>query len=164
MHSWNLVLKKSSVRPHLHVTGCEMAHLLARRPRHILSVFNLVLDIYVIVKWQLSKKVSADQCHMVFNWLWAQVYFLKRNRPFPSFPGPLHQNEVRCSTFDMEMIFHSHANKTHFQKKSWAPKLVLIQRPGGTRKWPIHFTSCLRQSLERNFLKDPSRASLLALA
>ena len=40
------------------------------------------------------------------------------NRPFPSSPGPLYQNEVRCSTFDMEIIFHSHANKTHFHKKS----------------------------------------------
>ena len=38
------------------------------------------------------------------------------NRPFPSSPVPLYQNEVRCSTFDMEMIFHSHANKTHFLK------------------------------------------------
>ena len=39
---------------------------LARSPRHILSVsnqapwFNLVLDIHVMVNWQLSKKVSAD--------------------------------------------------------------------------------------------------------
>ena len=39
------------------------------------------------------------------------------NRPFPCSPGPLYQNEVRCLTFDMEMIFHSHANKTHFHKK-----------------------------------------------
>ena len=38
------------------------------------------------------------------------------NRSFPSSPGPLYQNKVRCSTFDMEMIFHSHANKTHFHK------------------------------------------------
>ena len=49
----------------------------------------------------------------------------------------VYQNKVRCSTFDMEMIFHSHANKTHFHKKCWAPNLVLIQRPGGTRKCPI---------------------------
>ena len=27
------------------------------------------------------------------------------SRPFPSFPGPLHQNEVKCSAFDIEMIF-----------------------------------------------------------
>ena len=26
------------------------------------------------------------------------------NRSFPSSPGPLYQNEVRCSAFDMEMI------------------------------------------------------------
>ena len=39
------------------------------------------------------------------------------NRPFPSSPGPLYQNEVKCSAFDMEMVFHSHASKTHFHKK-----------------------------------------------
>ena len=37
--------------------------------------------------------------------------------PFPSSPGPLYQNKVKCSAFDMQMIFHSHANKTHFRKK-----------------------------------------------
>ena len=36
----------------------------------------------------------------------------------------------------MEIIFHSHAKKTHFHKKGCAPSLILIQRPGGTRKWP----------------------------
>ena len=39
------------------------------------------------------------------------------NRSFPSSSGPLYQNEVKCSAFDMEMTFHSHANKTHFRKK-----------------------------------------------
>ena len=39
------------------------------------------------------------------------------NRPFPSFPGPLYQNEVYCSGFDMKMIFHSHANKLIFTRK-----------------------------------------------
>ena len=37
--------------------------------------------------------------------------------PFPSSPGPLYQNKVKSSAFDMQMIFHSHANKTHFRKK-----------------------------------------------
>ena len=32
------------------------------------------------------------------------------NRPFLSLPGPLYQNQVECSAFDMEMIFHSYAN------------------------------------------------------
>ena len=42
------------------------------------------------------------------------------NRPFPCSPGPLYQNEVKCSAFDMKLIFHSHANKTHFHKKDCA--------------------------------------------
>ena len=37
-------------------------------------------------------------------------------------PGSLYQNEVKCSAFDMQMILHSHANKTHFQKKGCAPR------------------------------------------
>ena len=36
------------------------------------------------------------------------------NRPFTSSPAPLYHNEVKCLAFDEEMIFHSHANKTHF--------------------------------------------------
>ena len=47
------------------------------------------------------------------------------NRPFPSSPEPLFQNEVKYSAFDMEIIFHSHANKTHFHKKGCAPSLIL---------------------------------------
>ena len=59
------------------------------------------------------------------------------NRPFPSSPGPLLQNEVKCSAFDMEIIFHSHASKTHFNKKSCAPSFILEMRVFGTRKRPI---------------------------
>ena len=54
------------------------------------------------------------------------------------FPRPLYQNEVKCSAFDMEMIFHSHANKTLFHKKGCAHGLILKVRVFGTRKWPIH--------------------------
>ena len=59
------------------------------------------------------------------------------NRPFPSSPGPLFQNEGRCSAFDIEISFHSHVNKTHFHKKGCAPSLILKVRVFGTRKWPI---------------------------
>ena len=38
----------------------------------------------------------------------------------------------------MEMIFHSHANKSHFHKKGCALGLILKVRVFGTRKWPIH--------------------------
>ena len=37
----------------------------------------------------------------------------------------------------MEIIFHSHANKTHFHKRGCAPSLILKVRVFGTRKWPI---------------------------
>ena len=59
----------------------------------------------------------------------------KSNRPFPSSPGPLFQNEGRWSAFDMEIIFHFHANKTRFHKQGCAPSLIL--KVFGTRKWPI---------------------------
>ena len=41
----------------------------------------------------------------------------KVNKPFPSSLGPQYQSEVKCSAFDMEIIFHSHANKTIFTRK-----------------------------------------------
>ena len=56
------------------------------------------------------------------------------NRPFPSSPRPLFQNEGRCSAFDIEIIFHSHANKTHFLKKGCAPSLILKVRVFETQK------------------------------
>ena len=41
------------------------------------------------------------------------------------------------------MIFHSHANKTHFHKKCCALGLILKIRDFGTRKWPtgVQFVS-----------------------
>ena len=67
------------------------------------------------------------------------LYSCKYNRSFRSSPGPLYQSEVKCSAFDMEMIFHYHANKTPFHKKGCALGLFLKVRVFGTRKWPIHF-------------------------
>ena len=52
-------------------------------------------------------------------------------------PGPLYQNDY-CAAFDMEMIFHPHANKTQFHK-GCALGLILKLRVFGTRKWPIAF-------------------------
>ena len=62
---------------------------------------------------------------------------MSSNRPFPSFPEPLHQNKVKYLAFDMEMIFHSHTKETHFHKKGWALCHILEVRVFGTRKWPI---------------------------
>ena len=41
------------------------------------------------------------------------------------------------------MIFHSHANKTHFYKKGCALGIILKMRVFGTRKWPIIFKEVL---------------------
>ena len=72
------------------------------------------------------------------------------NRQFPSSPGPLFQNEGKCSAFDMEIIFHCHANKTHFHEKGCAPSLILKVRVFGTRKWPIapgcYLLTCITSS------------------
>ena len=56
--------------------------------------------------------------------------------------GHLFQKEGGCSAFDMEIIFHSHTNKTHFYKQGCAPSLVLKVRVFGTRKWPVLVLSC----------------------
>ena len=62
------------------------------------------------------------------------------NWPFPSSPPPprpLYQNEVKCSAFHMEMIFHSLANEAHFHKKSCALGPILKVEVFGTQKWPM---------------------------
>ena len=70
------------------------------------------------------------------------------NRPFPSSPGPLFQNDGRCSAFGMEIIFHSHANTTNFHKKGYAPSLISRVRVFGTPKWAIHLV-CARNYFEQ---------------
>ena len=57
------------------------------------------------------------------------------NRPCP--PGLCIKTRLKCSTFDMEMILHSHANKSHFHKNGCALDLILIVRVFGIRKWPV---------------------------
>ena len=85
------------------------------------------------------------------------------NRPFLSSPGSLFEKKGRCSAFDMEIIFHSHANKTHFHKKGCAPSLILKVRIFGTRKWPIllYRRECLTgkyttRKIHKNYIRDPS--------
>ena len=86
-------------------------------------------------------------------------------RPFPSSPGPLFQNEVKYSAFgiplwllfDMEMIFHSHANKTHFLKRGCALSLNLKVRAFETRKWPIGSWDVLRVRQPRSSVLSPVR-------
>ena len=59
------------------------------------------------------------------------------SRPFPSCLKPLFKSEAECKAIDVIIVFSTHANKTHFHKKSLALSLVLKVEVFGTRKWPI---------------------------
>ena len=74
---------------------------------------------------------------LVYKYCWGQESGGQYNMPLPSSPWPLYQNEVQCSAFNMEMIFHSHANKSYFPKKGCALGLILKARVFGTQRWPI---------------------------
>ena len=60
-----------------------------------------------------------------------------RNMPFPRCRKLLFQNEAKCKTFLVKMIFYYLANKAHFHKKGFALSLVSRVRVFGTRKWSI---------------------------
>ena len=78
-------------------------------------VYNAYKWKYILVIYALA---SAHEKFDVWNEVAPFPYgSLGLNRPFPSFPGPLFQNEGRCSAFDMEMTFHSHAIKLIFKRK-----------------------------------------------
>ena len=87
---------------------------------------------HIVIVWRLFVRdfqYSRRSC-----WLWNEpkgAFHLSEltGQTIPvvmSSPWPLFQNEGRCSVFDMEIIFHSHANKTHFESEGF-----------GTRKRPI---------------------------
>ena len=50
----------------------------------------------------------------------------------------------------MEIIFHSHANKTPFHKKGCELGLILKVNVLGTQKWPIEQTEKMLQNAEAN--------------
>ena len=63
----------------------------------------------------------------------------------------------------MEIIFHSHANKTNFYKKGCALGIILKVTVFRTRKWPIgHALLSLAVSLSD--IKTLSRDSLIAFS
>ena len=63
------------------------------------------------------------------------------------FPRPLYHNEVKCSAFDVEMIFHSHEKKTHFHKKGCTLGLILKVRVFGTRNSPTVYNLATTSNL-----------------
>ena len=63
---------------------------------------------YALLKFVDVNRVSVFDCCIVLF----QALF---NGPFTSCPQPLFQSKAKCKVIDMKMIFHSHANKTHFR-------------------------------------------------
>ena len=62
----------------------------------------------------------------------------QRNRPLSSSKNPHFQNEARCTTLSCANEFYLQENENDdFHIKGWASTLILKQRPGRTRKWPI---------------------------
>lgn len=66
-------IKSLTIRPPLHVSGCEMSHLLALSTKHKKSVFNLIISTSMFCSIDsCQNRVSFDQCHMTISL--AQVY------------------------------------------------------------------------------------------
>ena len=124
--------------------------ILKKNPQQQQSTCRFLLSVVRTMRWKLY--------YMVFRGGWKVLkrvitveFVYSINRPFPSSPGPLYQNEIKCPAFDVEMIFHSHANKTQFHKKGCALGFILKVRVFGTRKWPIIYCllwGCLRSLLQ----------------
>ena len=76
-------------------------------------------------EWRCKRYTSPFGCHS------------RVNRTLPGSKNPHLQNEARCTTFPVKMSFICMRMKNDFRIKGWAPTLVLKQRLGATRIWPI---------------------------
>ena len=76
---------------------------------------------------------------ILFNSVALGIHLCKTSQLYnrPRSKNPYFQNEARCTTFLVKMSFICMKTKNDIHIKGGAPTLVLKQRPGGTRKWPI---------------------------
>ena len=85
---------------------------------------------------------------IVFNFSWGAVIPRRNEKQrLCKFWGA---NKVHHQ-WRMEMIFHSHANKSHFHKKGCALGLILKVRVFRTRKWPINLNINMRSTDRHSF-------------
>ena len=68
-------------------------------------------------------------------------------------PSLRFRRDAMCEAIDRNMIFYSHANRTH--KKGFTLSLVLKVKVFGTRNWPI--TSIAEFILETNYPSESQR-------
>ena len=84
-------------------------------------------------KWNDQKRsVSKNDEY----WLLSIVIY-QPSKPLPGSKNSHFQNEAKCATSFVKLSFICMRMKNRFHVKEWALHLVLIQRPGGTRKWPV---------------------------
>ena len=83
-----LIVSRSNTKVHLSADACSLDWPGGTREL-LMGLCRLVLQILTLFQ--------TEKCHF-----------------FRVPPGPLYQNEVKCSAFDMKMILHSHVNKTRF--------------------------------------------------
>ena len=94
-----------------------------------------LLKVFVFKMCHFRKEFCKDYPIIMLNVL---LKTHKWNRPFPSSPGLCFKTRVGAQPLIWKSFFHSHTNKTHFQKsKGCAPSLILKVRVFGTQKWPI---------------------------
>ena len=94
-----------------------------------------------IMKLRISHVTPIQSTYLTFSGEYFSSPFpmlrFEFNWPLPSSKNPQFQNEAKCTTVLVKTPLISMRIKNHFHIKGWALKLVLIQRPGGTRKCPM---------------------------
>ena len=85
--------------------------------------------LYVIVSWLWILQLGNLVVSYRKEWNRRCLFILNKH---------LFTGNAKCRAMDMKITFYSHANRTRFQRKRFAPRLVLTGRVFGTQKWPIN--------------------------
>ena len=144
-----LLLPDPKIEAWKDLTGLRGSELLNQEAKELLVKTNFLIK-------QLSSKeqIFENNLRPISIPVWEQIHvdrrkqwkryvytrtFLKTENQYATseFQNPHFQNEARCATFLVKMSFICMRMKSDFHVKGWAPTLVLKQRPGETRKWPI---------------------------
>ena len=102
-----------------------------------------------------------DKHHRLMPWLKCKFFSCVKmsfNRPFPSSCGALYQNEVKCSAFDMEMIFHSQFKYNSFSQESLCTWLH-FESEGFEKSEVAYFIVCKSLTCLKTWLRDILRTT-----
>ena len=126
------------------ILACKGITLFSYVNQFSLSSFSWFFPVLLVCTWRYGGHIG-DQEQKHFSPLGTKQHFhvnssrtnstghFRVPKPSPSKWGQVHNLSCEKELICMRM-------KNHFHIKGWALNLVLIQRPGGTRKWPIVLT------------------------